>query len=112
MIQFSATAKADPDVLLRAVVTVFDEYQRDGLKPGAEKWIGDTRRFRPRMIAEVQDCWHELTGEEAIFPWHDDYVTQVWTAFRKTGQSEEVRLRKELGIGITKDLLTDMELAT
>jgi len=82
--QFEQLVKGDPHLLLNAVASVNAAFERDGKKPGSEKWQSDTRKYRRQMIDDVIDRWTGLAGTDEVFPWHDDYVAEVWVAFRKT----------------------------
>ena len=82
--QFEQLVKGDPHLLLNAVASVNAAFERDGKKPGSEKWQSDTRKYRRQMIDDVIDQWTGLVGTDEVFPWHDDYVAEVWVAFRKT----------------------------
>lgn len=87
---FDALDKADPDLLLQAVAIVQARYHAHGKQPGAECWQSDTRRYRPQMIADVFIEWSTLTGTDQLFPWHDDFVAEVWVKFRKTSTGKRV----------------------
>jgi hypothetical protein len=81
---FEQLVKGDPYLLLQAVATVNADFERNGKKPGSEKWQSDTRKYRQQMVDAVIDEWSRLAATDEVFPWHDDYVAEVWVAFRKT----------------------------
>ncbi len=83
--ELSKLDKADPMMLLRAIAIVQARYEghEHQRRPGAECWIADTRRYRPAMIQDVFLEWATMAGTDVIFPWHDDYVAEVWVTFRK-----------------------------
>jgi len=37
----------------------------------------------------VFQLWHTLSGEDAVFPWSEDYVIATWVVFRKQSDSEK-----------------------
>lgn len=80
--------KADPELLFHAIAIVMARYFDDGRKPGAGKWEFDTRRYRPQMVADVAHEWSTLAGTDFVFPWHDDFVAEVWAAFRRETQKQ------------------------
>jgi hypothetical protein len=82
--QLDQLVKSDPYLLLHAVASVNAAFERGGKKPGSEKWQSDTRTYRRMMIDAVIDKWAMLAATDEVFPWHDDYVAEVWVAFRKT----------------------------
>jgi len=87
---------ADPKYLVVAVMDIHDDFQRDGQKPGSEHWTTDTRYYRPTMCDAVCQRWCELTGRDtADFPFHQDFVVQVWVMFRKESESNKVALRRK-----------------
>ena len=79
----SALDKADPELLWRSVAGVMASYYTHHLQPGAEKWQSDTRIWRPKLIGDITAEWSHHTGTDVVFPWHDDYVLEVWVKFRK-----------------------------
>lgn len=79
----SALAKADPKLLWRSVAVVMARYYTNKLQPGAEKWQSDTRAWRPKLVAEIAAEWSRHARTDVMFPWHDDYVMDVWVKFRK-----------------------------
>lgn len=91
---------AEPDLLLRSVFTVLARYQIEGLEPGAEHWISESRRYRPKMIGDVFDVWSALTGTDVLFPWHDDYVASMWVNIRKLRNDVKRELCKFYGLDI------------
>jgi len=100
--QFEQLEKADPYLLLQAVATVNAAFERVGHKPGSEKWQSDTRKYRQLMIDAVIEQWVALSGTDEVFPWHDDYVAEVWVAFRKTGTMKKNTIWEHFGIDSPK----------
>jgi hypothetical protein len=41
------------------------------------------------MVTEVWMEWSTLAQTDAIFPWHDDYVAEVWVKFRKFTKAQK-----------------------
>jgi hypothetical protein len=83
------------DDLIRAVIVVFDRFADEAKKPGADSWITDTRRDRPRMVADVTEQWRSIAevSPDEMFPYHDDYVCRVWAAYRRRPESEKANAR-------------------
>jgi hypothetical protein len=97
--------KADPDALLQAVAVVNANYDRNGKKPGAEHWQNDTRRYRHEMIGDVFLEWSRIAGTDVVFPWHDDYVAEVWVSFRKMALPQRILMWEFFGIEVPQRLL-------
>jgi hypothetical protein len=83
--------KADPELLWLSVAIVIAEYYRQRLEPGSEKWQNDTRIWRPKLVSDIFSEWSNHSKAHDLFPWHDDYVLQVWTAFRKLNREEKIK---------------------
>lgn len=78
-----AMSKADPEILLHAISIVMSRYYSENMEPGAERWQSDTRRYRKDLIEDIFMQWSSLAGTDEIFPWHDDFVAEMWVKFRK-----------------------------
>ena len=95
--------RSDPISLVEAIARVQHQYTCDGMEPGAEHWQSDTRRQRAKMIEDVYQAWlvvlpEQLRRKAYIMPWHDDYVTDMWVAFRKKDKSERRQMWELLGL--------------
>lgn len=101
---FDQLVKADPYLLLQCVAIVNAAFERDGKKPGSEKWQSDTRKYRRQMIDTVIDQWTKLAETDEVFPWHDDYVAEIWVAFRKTSTMKKNNIWTYFDIESTKPL--------
>lgn len=97
-IDWSPLEKADPVPLLKAIVLVQERYHCEGKKPGSEHWASDSRVYRPAMIRDVWLEWKDLTGEDGVFPWHDDFVCEMWIKYRKNTDPVKTNLKELLGI--------------
>ena len=93
-------AKADVSLLLAAVAHTNAKYDEDGLEPGAEKWQADTRKYRAMMISDVMEYWAILARTDELFPWHDDYVAEIWVTFRKLLVRQKVEIWALCGVEI------------
>jgi hypothetical protein len=87
----------DHDDLVRAVIVVFDRFTSEGKEPGADSWIVDTRHARPQMIRDVIDEWRDIceATDGEIFPFHDDYVCRLWSAYRRNGEKNKEAIRSD-----------------
>lgn len=103
--EFVKLDKADPEVLLQSIAIVNARYERDGMKPGAEHWQNDTRRYRRDMISDVFMEWSRIVGSDVVFPWHDDYVAEVWVSFRKMQLGQRIAMWQFFAIEIPTRLL-------
>ena len=83
-----ALKRADTDTLARCISRLYLEYVRDGNQPGAEKWSRCVRH-RAKIMDRVFQLWHTLSGEDAVFPWSEDYVIATWVVFRKQSDCEK-----------------------
>ncbi len=97
-LKFSPLDQANPSILLESVIEVHDQYDRNGMKPGSEKWIADTRVHRKRLIDDITQVWQRISRAECICPWHDDYIANIWTAFRKCNQNDKALFRDMFGL--------------
>lgn len=81
--RFTKLDKANPELLLESVAIVNARMEANRQFPGAERWQGDSRKYRPRLIAWICEEWERLAKCDEVFPWHDDYVIEVFVSFRK-----------------------------
>lgn len=95
---FSALDKADPELLFHAVAIVQARYHDNGDRPGAECWQSDTRRYRTRMVNDVLIEWSTLAQTDVLFPWHDDFVAEIWVKFRKMNRAAKEQAWKSFGV--------------
>jgi hypothetical protein len=85
---------ASPDVLMRAIVTVFRRWLEQGKKPGSDLLMTSTRQHRPALVREIEEEWNSICGsryEDDLFPFHESYVVRKWITFRKLNDSEKVQ---------------------
>lgn len=76
--------------LVASVMDIHDEFETNGRKPGAEHWANETRYYRPQMCELVCGRWCQLTGHDRDeFPFHSDFIVQVWLAFRKDDEKNK-----------------------
>lgn len=92
---FMVPPKSDASHLDIAIARVAVAMRSEGEKPGAEKWTADSRIYRARMVARVFEEWQSVTGEDAIFPYHDDYVCERWLAWRKAPTAVKVEFCRQ-----------------
>ena len=84
----NGTPPLDFKYVLAAILTVRNKMLLE--KPGAERWITDTRWSRPEVYKEVAEVWAALTGYDVYeFPFHSDFVATEWLRFRKQGDKLE-----------------------
>lgn len=107
--EFVKANKAEPDLLLHAVAIQMARYEQERKQPGAEKWQSDTRRYRPTLVSDIMDEWARLAGTDEVFPWHDDYVLEVWVSFRKMVKPLKVQWFEYYGIPVPKSLVENGE---
>jgi hypothetical protein len=92
---------ANPETLIKAVCDVYDKWDTEGKKPGADKYTMDTRFYRPMMVDEVTARWCEITGcDNDLFPFHHDFVAMTWVMFRKETDDSKHYLRKQISEGL------------
>lgn len=81
--------------LLAAIVRVHDGYETEGLKPGAEAWVTNTRNHRTKLLDDVTEVYCGYAKSDPDwFPYHEDYVCRVWTWFRKLGDFDKSLVRQ------------------
>lgn len=95
---FCPLDRADPEVLFHAIAVLNARYVKNGMQPGAEHWISDTRRYRVRLLSDIFAEWSRLAGTDETFPWHDDWVAELWTAFRKLTEERKREAWEYFGI--------------
>jgi|WetSurMetagenome_2_1015567.scaffolds.fasta_scaffold38137_2 hypothetical protein len=98
--EFIKLNKADPDILLNAVAVVQAKFEAENRKPGAEKWQADTRKYRPLLVAEIVAEWERISGCDEVFPWHEDYVLDVWVSFRKMKDQQKQLMWEHFGVSV------------
>lgn len=81
-------SRADAGQLLDAIAKIYFAWSKGGEKTGAEKWSRCSYRRR-EIMEEVFRLWCASSGEDSVFPWSEDYVIDLWVAFRK--QSDEIK---------------------
>lgn len=66
-----------------ALVRTYADFERDGLKPGADKW-SRPNRYNRKMFRSVVNVWAEITGlEDWLFPLSRCAVSLLWINWRK-----------------------------
>lgn len=90
--------------LLEAVVRVYVRWKEAGLNPGSDYLTVSTRN-RLKAEQEVERKWRELVFRQSgiepgdlDYPYHGDWVMQMWVAFRKTGSEEKDELFEFYGM--------------
>lgn len=83
-----------PTRLFKACEDVYEEFMCEGMQPGSERWIEDSRTCFPMLRDAVYRKWHSglpsgrfKSSSEfnmALFPWSDDAIRRAFTAYRKT----------------------------
>ena len=97
---------ADPQILREAVFAVLADYVKKGKKPGADYWQSDTRWKRPELCDDIRQAWMEVLGsDDALFPWHEDFVISEWVRSRKMNAQDKVDLCIELHIDVPNQWL-------
>ena len=72
-----------PTPIATAIIRVYADYERDGLKPGSQKYERNCS-YRDAMFNSVISVWSEITGEEDyLFPLSIDAVVDLWVGWRK-----------------------------
>jgi hypothetical protein len=67
-----------------AIVRTYADFERDGLKPGSDKWTRPNR-YNTKMFEEVVSAWSDITGiEDWHFPLSVAAVSSLWIDWRKT----------------------------
>lgn len=94
----SVSEVLEPGLLLRSIISVFSRYERDGLKPGAERWTNNLRHYRPQLIADVINEFCSASGTlPSEFPFHDDFIVRLWIGFRKLDPKSKAYVREQIG---------------
>ena len=102
---------ADTSPLRVATFLVLRTWQENGWQPGAEKWQSDTRYWRPMLIDAIRKEWQQiLGGDQAVFPWHDDFVMLAWVATRKMNLQQKREMCEFYGADIPDEWKAGKEL--
>lgn len=95
--------------LIEAVVKVYDDFIRRGLKPGsgrwelADEWPASDGENSRMLVSEVRTVWFavatkEFGREPLYFPYNTTQVTQWWTRYRREPTSAKQAIHAELNI--------------
>jgi hypothetical protein len=80
--------------LKTAVARAYDHLLEQEMEPGSDKWVNNTRVWRPRLVALVSGLYSEITGEgEEFFPFNDDHVARTYIGVRKLSAEKRLALR-------------------
>lgn len=97
----AAFAIGDTEPLRIATFRVLVAWHERDLQPGAEKWQSDTRKWRPILIDAIRHQWEVIVGkDQAVFPWHDDFVMLGFVAVRKMSVPQKREMCRFCGISI------------
>jgi hypothetical protein len=78
--------EADPILLCKAICLVYARWIEQGRKPGSDRVVNSTRRYRPQLVSEIEAEWCQLADVDPLddlFPYHESYVIRKWIDFRK-----------------------------
>lgn len=86
----------DKDDITRAVIVVYDRYESANMEPGADRWISDTDKHRPKMVADVEQEWRDIAvqPDKQVFPYASSYVCQIWASYRRYGKAGKAAIRQ------------------
>jgi hypothetical protein len=93
-------AKAKVTPLFIAMFHTLAWYQRNGMEPGAERLVADTRHCRPRLIEDIRAVWMKVIDGDDVFPWHDDYIVYAWAKLRRMTVSQKIACCEWLGVEV------------
>lgn len=93
---------SNPEPLFEAMFRTLVLYQETGKQPGAEHWQADTRFKRPELISDIRAEWLIAVGQDALMPWHDDYLIYCWVSLRKLNKPQKVALCEWYGIEVPR----------
>ena len=102
----------DTEPLRIATFRVLVAWHERDWQPGAEKWQSDTRKWRPVLIDAIRHEWERIVGkDQAVFPWHDDFVMLGFVAIRKMSVTQKRDMCKYLEMQIPAVWSSDKERA-
>lgn len=100
----------NPQALLKALLSVWSRYTREGKKPGAERWIFDDIEYGPQMFKDVRDEWRkivnargELADDPSCFPYSMTFIRRAFLGVRKFNDEKKRDLCKAFNVELPPD---------
>lgn len=90
--------RLDAERLIKSVVTVYERFAANKMKPGSMHWEINTHTSRPKVLAKVMDEWRQSSDDVHWFPYAEDYVIRFWATYRRLKKPEKLALRISLGL--------------
>jgi len=101
---FSKTwnARTSRLAFLRALVSVFEQFQAEGLNPSATYWTTHHGMIEAHIMPRLRAEWAAIVGLDRtkcpMFPWSLDEVGTTWEEWRKTNAQYRDEYRQQLGL--------------
>jgi hypothetical protein len=91
---------ACPLPLIRAVITTYERFKKEGKKPGSEVLYGNNEpNFSAHALPAIRDAWAAETGREPLeFPWETWFAVYSWVSWRKMVKGTRKKVLRRLGL--------------